>query len=231
MAHTMAESCNTKHVLVAQYMRKSKKELIEEAVSRNLSGISSKSKYELIILLSTSNAPKKIHIEHSPTPAPLILYTTPLEMPPCDGSMESPTTVIDRPWVHHRSYSSKGDGKWMLFYPSNEIDSKWQHLCKAFDNNELEGITSMKCSTSMKTGRSSNDSEGVIILYCANSSDEDSILQKGRAILPFIQDYSTDTHIRYKTNVQSRTGTQATGCVTNSTYKLRVNMNAPLFRS
>jgi hypothetical protein len=92
--------------------------------------------------------------------------------------MTIPTETTDSYWVYHGISSIerkdiKDVGKWMLFYPKSKLDSKWAEFCSLYDETNLPGILSMKCSTSLKSSRSSNDGEGVIILYCNNSSNED----------------------------------------------------------
>lgn len=137
--------------------------------------------------------------------------------------MSVPTEITDSYWVFHGESSiEKNDvGKWMLFYPKTKLDSKWKEFCSLWDENKLSGILSMKCSTSLKSSRSSNDNEGVIILYCNNSFNKTKIMTIGKRIIPYIQDYPSN-NIYYKTNTQTRVGTIATGATTNSTYKIAV---------
>jgi len=74
-------------------------------------------------------------------------------------------------------------GKWMLFVPKNKIEEYWKQLNKIYNNNELTNIVSMKCSTNKKNPNSSNESDGVIILYCNNSNNQEHILQIGKNLL------------------------------------------------
>ncbi len=140
--------------------------------------------------------------------------------------MLSPTEVTDSYWVFYGQPSIerkdiKDIGKWMLFYPKAKLDIKWQEFCKLYDENKLPGVLSMKCSTSLKSERSINDSEGVIILYCNNSSNEIEILNIGKSLIPYIQDYPSK-NIYYKTDVQTYAGTNTTGSLTNHTYKITI---------
>ena len=64
-----------------------------------------------------------------------------------------------------------------------------------------------------------NIDEGVIILYCYESSNEDKIMNIGKKILEMF-DYKENQFIYYKTDLQTQDGTNATGCKKNSTYKL-----------
>jgi hypothetical protein len=109
----------------------------------------------------------------------------------------------------------------MLFYPKEMLDIKWKEMCNLWDNNKLLGVLSMKCSTGLKNERSSNDNEGVIILYCNNSGNEDEIMRIGKNIILYIQDYPNE-HIFYKTDLQTRIGTKATGITINNTYMLNI---------
>lgn len=140
--------------------------------------------------------------------------------------MLTPTETTEDYWVYHGKSSLvsselKDIGKWMLFYPKSNLDSKWAEFCSLYDENKLPGILSMKCSTSLKSSRSNNDSEGVIILYCNNSSNETEILNIGKRLVPYIQDYPSKT-IYYKTDKQTRIGTKATGTITNHTYSITI---------
>ena len=140
--------------------------------------------------------------------------------------MPTPTETTDSYWVYHGISSIerkdiKDVGKWMLFYPKSKLDSKWAEFCSLYDETNLPGILSMKCSTSLKSSRSSNDGEGVIILYCNNSSNETEILNIGNGLVPYIQDYPSKT-IYYKTDIQTRVGTIATGAITNHTYRITI---------
>jgi hypothetical protein len=137
--------------------------------------------------------------------------------------MSLPTENTDSYWVYHGTskVERKDVGKWMLFYPKTNLDLKWKEFCSLYDENNLSGILSMKCSTSLKSSRSSNQREGVIILYCNNSSNETEILNIGKGLSPYIQDYPKKT-IYYKTDIQTLAGTIATGAVANHTYSITI---------
>jgi hypothetical protein len=135
-----------------------------------------------------------------------------------------PMSVTDFPWVFHgdSSVEMNNVGKWMLFYPVCQIDNKWKEMCDLYDNRKLIGISSMKCSTAYENSRSSNSDEKVIILYCNNSDDEKQIMEIGKILKQYIQDYKTSNTIYYKTDKQTKIGTYATGARKNYTYKLSV---------
>ena len=146
--------------------------------------------------------------------------------------MVTPTETTNWYWVYHgkASIELKDVGKWMLFYPKSKLDSKWAEFCSLYDETKLPGVLSMKCSTSLKSSRSSNDTEGVIILYCNNSSNETEILNIGNHLVPYIQDYPSKT-IYYKTDIQTRAGTIATGAITNHTYRITIQTPIMIDRS
>ena len=141
--------------------------------------------------------------------------------------MSIPSKTHDWVWVYHSSQRNKesaakhvSDGKWMLFYPKSQLDAKWEQFCRLLDDNVLDGISSMKCSTAMESYRSSGD-EGVIILYCDNSSFAPEIIRIGQGLFPYIQDYPKST-IYYKTSHQTSLGTISTGSLVNHTYRLTI---------
>jgi hypothetical protein len=82
---------------------------------------------------------------------------------------------MDSYWIYH-GYSDEKRvdvGKWMLFWPQTLLAQKWLAICKAWDEGQLLGV--IGCSTEKPNPRSSNPAEGVIILYCNNSEDEEFI--------------------------------------------------------
>jgi hypothetical protein len=111
-------------------------------------------------------------------------------------------------------------GKWMLFYNKNEINKKWKLAQELYRENKLNNVTKMKCSTSFENPRSSNLNEGVIILYCNNSSDEEKIMIIGENILKKFN-YEHRPYICYKTDKQTNEGTRATGNQKNYTYMIQ----------
>ena len=139
--------------------------------------------------------------------------------------MALPTQITNAYWIYHGGLDVIfiDTGKWMLFYPKLLLDSKWIELCNLFDNGKLFGVVSMKCSTSMKNPRSStsNNDNGVIILYCNYSSNEEEIMNIGKKIVYYIQDYPSYA-IYYKTDEQTLVGTKATGATKNYTYMIKI---------
>ena len=138
--------------------------------------------------------------------------------------MTTPTNITDQYWVYHPSQfllESDDIGKWMLFYPKISIDQKWVEFCHMYNINQLNGIIGMKVSTNKINDRSSDIHNGVIILYCNNSSDKNHIISVGKNLLLYLKDYIYST-IYYKTNTQTSCGTRAIGQTTNHLYKLSI---------
>lgn len=127
---------------------------------------------------------------------------------------------VDFPWLYEKSGTCiyRDTGKWMLFYDKKSMNESWLIAKKLYREHQLEGVVSMKCSTMYESSRASG-SDGVIILYCLDSSNTESILSVGKRILEAF-DYKYKEHIYYKTDVQTREGTRATGQMKNYTYRL-----------
>ena len=132
----------------------------------------------------------------------------------------SPLDIGDFPWLYERKNDLKREdvGKWMLFYDKSKINDAWVKATTLYRNDELDGVTSMKCSTSYNNPRA-NDDNSVIILYCNNSHDKETIMNTGKNILKLFE-YEEKDSIYYKTDEQTKDGTVATGSKKNHTYKI-----------
>lgn len=133
-----------------------------------------------------------------------------------------PLEVSNSPWLYENKYTNYitfNTGKWMLFYDKPLMNNAWLLAKKLYRENKLEGVIAMKCSTLFENPRASRSAQGIIILYCNDSSNEVSIMNIGRKILEMFQ-YREKKIIYYKTDLQSQEGTYATGCKKNHTYKL-----------
>jgi len=135
-----------------------------------------------------------------------------------------PLDVCDSPWLYENPDITKGlshseVGKWMLFYGKQMMNDSWRNATKLFRANKLDGVISMKCSTNLDNPRASSLDNGIIILYCSDSSNEEKIMNIGKKILEMF-DYKENQLIYYKTDLQTREGTIATGSNQNHTYKL-----------
>ncbi len=145
----------------------------------------------------------------------------------------SPLDVFDFPWLYEENmdieyscdeYSADdgGSGKWMLYYVKNIFNEKWKLAINLFREKKLNGIVSLKCSTSKKNSRASSHDIGVIILYCYNSDNKQYIIDIGKNILKL---FNHKEIIYYKKDIQSMDGTKATGCTKNHTYYLEPQYN------
>jgi hypothetical protein len=133
-----------------------------------------------------------------------------------------PLEVSDSPWLYENKNDgvSVGDtGKWMLFYDKSLMNEAWIIAKKLYRENKLDGVKSMKCSTAYENPRAYTLDEGIIILYCNNSSNEETIMNIGKKIIEMF-DYKEREIIYYKTDLQTREGTTATGSKKNHTYQL-----------
>lgn len=132
-----------------------------------------------------------------------------------------PLDVIDSPWLYENNNEgtkSVDTGKWMLFYDKSLMNEAWFLAKKLYRENKLDGVISMKCSTAYENDRASTLEEGIIILYCNNSSNEETIMNIGKKIIEMF-DYKEEKFIYYKTDLQTHKGTIATGSKKNHIYK------------
>ncbi len=145
--------------------------------------------------------------------------------------MTLPLDVNNFPWLYeckNDKYKSIDVGKWMLFYDKSLMNEAWVIAKRLYREDKLHGVTSMKCSTAFENSRASMLDEGVIILYCNNSSNEEMIMNIGKNIIEMFN-YKEKQYIYYKTDLQTREGTVATGCKKNHTYKLCNKLNKGKF--
>ena len=94
-----------------------------------------------------------------------------------------PLEVSDIPWlyeINNEGVKYVDTGKWMLFYDKSLINEAWVISKKLYRENKLDGVISMKCSTAYENPRASTLDEGIIILYCNNSSNEETIINIGK---------------------------------------------------
>jgi hypothetical protein len=133
-----------------------------------------------------------------------------------------PLDVSDSPWLYENNNEgteSVDSGKWMLFYDKSLMNEAWFLAKKLYRENKLDGVKSMKCSTAYENPRAATSEKGIIIFDCNNSSNEEIIMNIGKKIIEMF-DYKEQKIIYYKTDLQTREGTIATGSKKNYTYKL-----------
>jgi hypothetical protein len=133
-----------------------------------------------------------------------------------------PLDVSDSAWLFeygNNCIKYVDTGKWMLYYDNSIMNEAWLFAKKLYRENKLDGIMRMKCSTLYENPRASKLDEGIIILYCSNSSNEETIMNIGKNMLEMF-DYKEQQYIYYKTDKQTQEGTMATGSRKNHTYTL-----------
>lgn len=113
-------------------------------------------------------------------------------------------------------------GKWMLFYPRNLMDKKWQEAVKLYKNKELTGIQSIKCSTAAVNERAGDRTNGAIRFACGPYDDSEAVQSYGRNVVEKMNYTSPFGFIAYKTDEQSAIGTRATGARKNYYYRIPV---------
>ena len=102
-----------------------------------------------------------------------------------------PSQVHDNFWVgatdrNITSVYPNQEGKWMMFFPVEEMDARWTEACQLYYSGRLTGINSMKASTARQNPmpeRLHGPNEGIIIFYCGPSTDEVNVMAYGRNIL------------------------------------------------
>jgi hypothetical protein len=136
-----------------------------------------------------------------------------------------PLEVCDSPWLYEKNKNEdvkivdiSDIGKWMLFYDKSLMNDVWCIAKNLYRENKLDGVESMKCSTAFESPRSTSD-KGVIILYCYDSSNEETIMNIGKKIIE-IFNYKETQYIYYKTDLQTYDGSRSSGCKINHKYKL-----------
>ncbi len=184
---------------------KTNKELKEFCKQNNIKGITGKNKDGLLSLIREAFEEKQKQL---------------LEKEKFWKNSENPSQVSDVYWLFWRDINkhyNSGDGKWMLFFHRNQIDSEWKKYTKLWEESKLPGVLSMKVSTALDNPRASNKEDHVLILYCAG--DENNIMTTGQNIVSHLENYKTP-YIYYKSNIQTHEGTRATGQTKNYTFRI-----------
>ena len=136
---------------------------------------------------------------------------------------DKPMETLDAYWIYksntkHNS-ANTNVGKWMLFYPKDEINDKWDVAKQLYRDGVSTGVVSMKCSTARPNPRASNPDSSIIIFYSDDSSNEELTMNIGRDICKSMA-YSEQPFMYYKTDEQTSIGTRATGSRRNYKYRL-----------
>lgn len=117
-------------------------------------------------------------------------------------------------------YNYNESGKWMMFFPLDQIDEKWKLAKQLYNSEKLIGIKSMKVSTMKPNERASNQTDKVIIFYCGPVSDEENLKKYGRNLIKCLDYKPVNKFMCYKSDIQTLQGTVATGNKSNSVYRL-----------
>jgi len=93
-------------------------------------------------------------------------------------------------------------GKWLLYYPKEEIDDAWYKIRKIWNTlpPPLYGVGFIRCST--KLGCEGRD-DGMIMFYTSRADKEDFVIKVGQDILNFME-YTHRPHIYYKTTNENK---------------------------
>ncbi len=83
-------------------------------------------------------------------------------------------------------------GKWMLFYPPDRIDERWEAAKLALRSGQMQGVVQMKVSTAraaaenaqqqQQGGRGSYQANHVLIFYCGPASQKELIMAIGKRV-------------------------------------------------
>ena len=102
----------------------------------------------------------------------------------------NPTECFKDYWLYcYDNYIAKkfyhSDGKWMMFFPLNTtLDYYWKMACQAYRLGKLAGVNSMKVSTAKRNPLAIYPKGmGIIIFYCGESEDQETVMNYGRGIL------------------------------------------------
>jgi hypothetical protein len=113
-----------------------------------------------------------------------------------------PSKINTHYWIHcidkkiEKTYPHI-DGKYVMFFPKDELDERWKEANILYKSGKLIGINSMKVSTQKKNAEGINKyKNGVIIFYCGPSENKERILEYGRNLLKLI--YYNDSNLYYK---------------------------------
>lgn len=110
-------------------------------------------------------------------------------------------------------------GKWLCFFNHDEIDKKWALVKEKFNKNNLGSVIGMKVST-VEQNHGHREKDLVIVFYCNNSSDKESIIKTGNIIK---EEMNYNKNMYYKTNLQTRS------CKSCSSYRIEHRETKYLF--
>lgn len=92
-----------------------------------------------------------------------------------------PSEVTDTSWIHSfrirgkYPHSTEEVGKWLVFVPVTEIDSRWEKVKEATENGLLGNHS--KVSTARPNPNATDSNTKVICVYTYDSENEDDLLR------------------------------------------------------
>lgn len=93
------------------------------------------------------------------------------------------------------SFDSKPGGKWMLYFPRDIINKKWQEAAGLYRERKLCGIKYISCSTAASNPSAIEaQGKGVILFACGPCEDEALVTNYGKTI---IQEMNYTSNVGY----------------------------------
>lgn len=73
-------------------------------------------------------------------------------------------------WLQ-RAANARPLGRWLFFFPEEEVGAAWARGCAALDLGELGGVQALKVRTAKPDGKGRAEGEKVILATCGGSRD------------------------------------------------------------
>jgi hypothetical protein len=117
------------------------------------------------------------------------------------GAFDSLQDLYDDESGEQQNYEKSG--KWMLYYPLEELDCKWQEACEQFESRKLLHVHHLRIGT-CKTNPLAPPDKRVLVLFI-DSNDPLTIIEAGLSIVKTMKYF---TCCFYKTNLQTKQSRQ-----------------------
>ncbi|GAV02665.1 hypothetical protein RvY_13201-2 [Ramazzottius varieornatus] len=122
----------------------------------------------------------------------------------CTNLNVDPSTHAEHMWLEASAAPYEYDdanGKWLMFFPRDQIDAKWAQVKQLYFSGDLDRISSVIVSTAMPSERSSGKNEHVMAFFCGPADDEARVREIGTNLLEkVVPDVQA---IYYKSNEQT----------------------------
>lgn len=122
----------------------------------------------------------------------------------CKNPDVDPSTHSEHMWLEASAAPYEyddADGKWLMFFPRDQIDAKWAQVKQLYFSGDLDRISSVKVSTAMPSERSSGKNEHVMAFFCGPADDEARVREIGTNLVEKI--VPDAQAIYYKSNEQT----------------------------